>query len=85
MVLTVVDALLSPTKGYRTTAPSNQDPAETRVALSGLFEVIEHPLIQNTPAVSETLESEMEKIADILRLIMSYCCSIKVCTFSLIV
>ena len=61
-----------PTKKHRTAGPSNQDPAETWAALGGLFKVIELPFIPNAPALTESLESEMVQIADILRLITIY-------------
>ena len=50
-------------------------------ALGGLFKAIELPLIPNTPAVTERWLSEMEQIADILRLIISYCCFYKSMNF----
>ncbi len=60
---------MPPAKRRRTAAPSHQDPEGTTSALDGLFKVINLPFIPNSPAITETLHAETERIADILRYI----------------
>ncbi len=58
---------MPPSKRRRTTGPTNQDPEGTTSAVNGLFKVIELPYITNSPAISETLHAETDRIADVLR------------------
>ncbi len=58
---------MPPSKRRRTAGPSHQDPEGTTSAVDGLFKIIELSSIPNSPAVTETLHAEAERIADILR------------------